>query len=432
MPKPFFPSNSKPPLFEAPGREEESKLNQMTECYLILKSFFLTVCVILCNLRIQADGQGQTNVPLLKCLARPETRKVYVLLFLCLEHCLTLFVQTGVNFRHLTLREAVKTYLRNRFGFKGYGWGTFINRSCPPLVKTGKGLAKHFARYQAVKGGIDIMNQLFMHDFSFEHTAMDTVYEYAGTSLTLDEIIHGLERDIPKLELICTFSRVFLDNLEPDVGIGSMTHVLLRVTPKRPGPTGPTVASGFLIKHWAGQVDFSTLYYFPSDSKRKICEDDEKGKKRPKIDNPLAPGKVMEDPVWSFIQQVEKKFSNGQYVPVSLADWLGYRVNVSSDEILDVFTRYCSNRTPSPELLALYLTHQLLSSNEGRTKRAECSGEGKSKGKMACSKTSFQPPTSLEIKLPAVEVSIPSGEELIGDCLQLSYLAILEAISTEL
>ena len=175
MPKQFLPSSSKPPFLEVPGREEEYKLSQMTNCYWVLKSFFVTVCVLLCNLRMQADGQGQTNVPLLKCLARPETRKVYVLLILCLEHCLTLFVQTGVNFRHLTLREAVKAYLRERFGFKGYGWGTDINRSCPPLVKTGKGLAKHFARYQAVRAGIDRMDQLFMYDFSFDHTALDTV-----------------------------------------------------------------------------------------------------------------------------------------------------------------------------------------------------------------------------------------------------------------
>ena len=127
----------------------------------------------------------------------------------------------------------------------------------------------------------------------------------------------------------------------------------------------------------------------------------------------------MEDPVWYFIQKVEKEFSNGQYAPGSLAEWLGYRVNTSTDEILAVFHNYCSNRTPTSELLALFLTHSLLFANEGRKKRVECSWEGDSKGKMGCDQNSLQPPTPMDTDSTNGEVSIPSGEDLIIDSFHL-------------
>jgi len=116
---------------------------------------------------------------------------------------------------------------------------------------------------------------------------------------------------------------------------------------------------------------------------------------------------------------VEKEFSDGQYIPGSLAEWLGYRVNTSTDEILAVFHKYCSNRTPTPELLALFLTHSLLFANEGRKKRVECSWEGDSKGKMGCDQNSLQPPTPMDTESTNGEVSIPSGEELIIDAFHL-------------
>ena len=414
MTRPPFLNHSKPFFSKASVRDERMKLSQMNDCYRILKSFFVTTCVVLYQLRSQADNKGQNNVPLLQCLARPETRKTFVVLLLCLEHCLTLFVQTGANFRNLSLRYAIQKYLQDRFDFKGYGWATYLSRSCPPLVKTGKELAKQFARYQAVRGQITIMNQLYMKDFVFENVDMTAVYTYAGTSLSIERILHDL--DGPKIELITAFSKVFLNKLEYDIEITSMTHVLLRLTPKWPGPAGPTVASDFLIANCTEEIDFSTLYYIPPEPEPEISEQDNE---MPKVDNSLTTEKGMEDPVWNFIQKVEKEFSDGQYIPGSLAEWLGYRVNTSTDEILAVFHNYCSNRTPTSELLALFLTHSLLFANEGRKKRVECSWEGDSKGKMGCDQNSLQPPTPMDTDSTNGEVSIPSGEDLIIDSFHL-------------
>ena len=417
MTRPPFPQHSKPLVPRSLARDEEMQLSQMNGCYRILKAFFVTSCVVLYQLRSQADNKGQNNVPLLQCLARPETRKTFVVILLCFEHCLTLFVQTGANFRDPSLRYAIQKYLQDRFDFGGYGWATFLSRSCPPLVKTGKELAKQFARYQAVRGQIIIMNQLYMKDFVFENVDMTAVYTYAGTSLNIERILHGL--DGPKIELITAFSKVFLNNLEHDLEITSMTHVLLRLTPKWPGPAGPTVVTGFLIANFTEEIDFSTLYYVPPEPEPEISEIDEQGNAIPKVGNSLTTEKIMEDPVWNFIQTVEKEFSDGQYVPGSLAEWLGYRANTSTDEILAVFHKYCSNRTPTPELLALFLTHALLFANEGRKKRVECNWEGDSKGKMGCDQNSFQPPTPMETDSTNCEVSIPSGEDLIIDSFRL-------------
>ena len=132
MTRPPFPNHSKPLFSKASVRDERMKLSQMNGCYRILKSFFVTTCVVLYQLRSQADNKGQNNVPLLQCLARPETRKTFVVILLCFEHCLTLFVQTGANFRNLSLRYAIQKYLQDRFDFKGYGWATYLSRSCPP------------------------------------------------------------------------------------------------------------------------------------------------------------------------------------------------------------------------------------------------------------------------------------------------------------
>ena len=63
------------------------------------------------------------------------------------------------------------------------------------------------------------MDKIFMHNFVFDSTELYHVYEYAGTVLSLDQIVHDLGRDVQKLNLISVFSRALLDNLEPDVGI---------------------------------------------------------------------------------------------------------------------------------------------------------------------------------------------------------------------
>ena len=137
-----------------------------------------------------------------------------------------------------------------------------------------------------------------MHNFVFDCTELCEIYEYCGTVLKLDQIVYGLDKDVQKLDLISVFSRVLLDNLEPDVGIIAMTRVLGRLTPGWPGPNGPSVSTGFLIEQWGGSIDFVTDYHTHRDldlgyqnepgpskrrsspPKRKPCEGTGEGEKK--------------------------------------------------------------------------------------------------------------------------------------------------------
>ena len=56
MPKRFPPKKDiMPPPLEGPNREEEYKIAKMELCYSTLKAFFVSCCILLFNMRMQAD-----------------------------------------------------------------------------------------------------------------------------------------------------------------------------------------------------------------------------------------------------------------------------------------------------------------------------------------------------------------------------------------
>ena len=148
-----------------------------------------------------------------------------------------------------------------------------------------------------------------------------------------------------------------------------------------------------------------------------------KGKKKQRIEQDSArPSEISAvDSVWTFVQQVESEILDGRWYPRTLAEWFGCPIDISPPKLGKLFLKYCSTRTPNPELLALFLTHRLLRANCERRKgsiygkKFHGKREKGKKGNMAAT----LPQTRIPVRIFVPEVSIQSGEQLIAKAHQL-------------
>ena len=112
----------------------------------------------------------------------------------------------------------------------------------------------------------------------------------------------------------------------------------------------------------------------------------------------------------------ECEFSDGRWYPRTLAEWFGCRIDISPSKMWKLFAKYCASTTPNPELLSLFLTHRLLSSNRDRRKGTTYGDKFKGKRNGQRDDMDSTLP-QIQVRLSAPEVS--TGEELIDRAHQL-------------